>query len=1226
MDHSEVQTIDLTLDDLDDLNNDSKSLENHPVATTRLPSLKNTNEPVRRDFSSPLKSSTQEDAINSKRPFESLEGIPPPSKRSSPVREVITLMDDEKTNSGINHSNKETFFKDNFKSLQTNSAILHKKLAKREKDYADAEGKWLLLQKSTKSSGNPLTKTQQILLEEARLSMERLNSKKEVTKSKLDDVTKRMHDFAGKWNAYVSQKKNVELNSPNLNDDRIDQFIKERQGLLAEKEKVTKRFTDGTIDFETYERENRELDQKLNESNARGFWRNRESRASTPESEKRDLFVASLDTAKQLLAKNTSRTELTKRTLYQQLDLMRKYRNHFQDGKSCNLAMRNACREAAEMLFQNGVKMPLVYETLQDFGIQFKNRLILKVDKRAQYYKSIEVARDLVKKSNRTFAVKSRIVDSLNLLQDLRQFVDSGIPPSPAFKYQVASAVVELKEQGLRMDKLYDNIRKYGIVTTRSELDLLPNSYPDNDRHPMKPEDALDDNTMMEYPNYTRSDNFQVANVYSADDQEQIRSLLENIKQDEDEIEGETLTPEDLTVNLLKHQRVGLQWMLNVENSKKKGGILADDMGLGKTVQAIALMIANRSDKPDNKTNLIVAPVSVLRSWQGEIETKIKKTANFKSYIYGGAGGNKFGDWSTLAKYDAVLISYQTLAIEFKKHWPLQLGEVGKDYPAIPDVTGMNALKQRNEYWSPFFCNESNFYRVILDEGQSIKNKNTKAAKACCTVSSEYRWILSGTPIQNNMNELYSLIRFLRIPPYHREERFNADIGRPLNNNRNNDYDSEDRKRTMKKVRVLLKAIMLRRSKTDKIDGKGILELPAKDVEIEEAHLEGEEQAFYSELEQKNQKLARRLLERKARGNYSNVLTLLLRLRQACCHPELVIAGEKKAEGTKVANGKSFENDWLRLYRRICAMSPDQREVVNNSMDIMSCFWCLEQLEPESSSVLTGCGHLLCDACIEPFVDEMSGPPNALYNEKGILRLPCKKCQNRTLESDIVSFRLYDQVVNQDFTEQMLFAEYQKEMAKQKDIARNVYLPDPRTLKPSTKMRQCIDVIKKVMEKSDSEKILVFSQFTTFFDLFEYFLSDLSVPFLRYTGAMNAQQRSDCINRFYREADKRVLLISMKAGNSGLTLTCANHVVIVDPFWNPYVEEQAQDRCHRISQTKEVHVHKLFIKNSVEDRIAELQKRKREMVDAAMDASSMDAVNRLGARELGFLFGLNTLQ
>lgn len=1209
-----VPTIDLTLDDSDD----GSKVSDGP-STTRLPGLGLSK--VRKDMSSPLKQSTQEDSLAPKRKYEALDDDNTTVKRPSPEQEVITVSDDERGMHNLRDEDKEIFLKNAFRSLQSNSTILQRKLTRREQEVADAEKKLLLHKRTSPGNEGQMSKTQHILVEEAEISLKRLKTKRNHTKQKLDEVKGRMYDFSERWNSFVAEREEK------IKQEAGKALVKKRQELLSQKELIAHMAREGSLSEYTYKSMAEELDQKLNELNAQGETTVKHP-SSSPEPQKHiDPFTKSLDTAKELLAKNTSRTEMTKRTLYQQLDVIRNYRDHFQRGRECNLSMRNASRDAAEILFQNGVKMPLVYDTLQDYGIRFRTHGITSVDRRAQYYKSLEVARELVRNSNRHFAIKVRIADSLNVLLDLRQSIDAGFPPKPAFKLEVGRSCVELQEQGLKMEKLYENIRKYGIVTSRSELDFLQ-KYQKSEEPLSIPDEEPINYPMIEQQRsqFTGTDDLQIANLYSADDKEHIRALLENIKQDEDEIEGETLTPEQLTVNLLRHQRVGLQWLLNVEKSKKKGGILADDMGLGKTVQAIALMLANRSKDAACKTNLIVAPVSVLRSWQGEIETKIKQSAGFTCYIYGGGGGNKISRWRALSHYDAILVSYQTLAIEFKKHWPVNLGEAGKDLPPIPQIKALNSLKTSNEYWSPFFCNESDFYRVILDEGQNIKNKNTKAAKACCTISSTYRWVLSGTPIQNNMNELYSLIRFLRIPPYHREERFNADIGRPLNY-KSTDYDSEDRKRTMKKVRILLKAIMLRRSKTDKIDGEPILELPAKEVEVEEAQLEGQELEFYSDLEQKNQKLAKRILERKAKGNYSSVLTLLLRLRQACCHPELVIAGEKKAEGTRVANGKSFEEDWLRLYRRIRMMTNEQHETVSKSMDMMICFWCMEQLEPESTCVLSGCGHLLCDACVEPFTDEASGASNALTTEKGILRLPCKKCQNRTMETEIVSYKLYDQVVNQSFTEQMLYAEFKSEMERQKMRAGKSYVPDLNKLEPSTKMRQCMDVIKKVLDKSDTEKILVFSQFTTFFDLFQHFLArDLDVPFLKYTGVMNAQHRSEVINRFYSEKDKRVLLISMKAGNSGLTLTCANHVVIVDPFWNPYVEEQAQDRCHRISQTKEVHVHKLFIKNSVEDRIAELQKRKKELVDAAMDASHKESINRLGAREIGFLFGLNTLQ
>lgn len=134
--------------------------------------------------------------------------------------------------------------------------------------------------------------------------------------------------------------------------------------------------------------------------------------------------------------------------------------------------------------------------------------------------------------------------------------------------------------------------------------------------------------------------------------------------------------------------------------------------------------------------------------------------------------------------------------------------------------------------------------------------------------------------MQNNIMELYSLIRFLKISPYKREQKFKLDIGNPLGK-ATNDYDSHDRQQAIKKVQVLLRAIMLRRTKDSKIDGKPILELPEKIITNREDVLQGAELQFYSDLEAKNQKKVEKLLNNRAKGSYSSILTLLLRLRQA---------------------------------------------------------------------------------------------------------------------------------------------------------------------------------------------------------------------------------------------------------------------------------------------------------------------------------------------------------
>ncbi|EJS41636.1 uls1p [Saccharomyces arboricola H-6] len=1134
-------------------------------------------------------------------------------------------------------NSKEAKLRNALNSSKTNSEILRRKLTRREKAVSEAERHWQLLLTSMGRGGRTISSTQQILVDESQNQLNRLKEKRQLTKAKLDSINMKMYNYNEQWKSFVHQKdiklqKSLTSLNQSIRDNEISVTVNKRNEYLAEKEKLNQMLKEGALSFATYKQLTGEIQQKLNNMRL-DDQRKKDSRYIMPVRQPlagRDLFIKSIDTAKSLLAKNTSRTEMTKITLYRHLDGLASYKKFFEEGKSLvDVNRRNAAQESAQILFTNGVKMPIVFEILQDYGIKFSNPALVNPDRRAQYFKSIEVARDLIIKSNRSDDAKRKITRFLNILEEFRKDIDTGFPPTPLKREGVGKAVVGLRQQGLKMEKLYENLRRYKVPITEEELLQQSYLFPANTNQTPPPNwntmESLE-NVDSASNNMSMQDEFHISNMHAAEDQEQIRALLENVKQSESIIDGEALTPEDMTVNLLKHQRLGLHWLLQVENSAKKGGLLADDMGLGKTIQAIALMLSNRSEIQKCKTNLIVAPVSVLRVWKGELETKVKKNAKFNTFIFGGSGNGKVKHWKDLARYDAVLVSYQTLANEFKKHWPEKLGGEQKQLPPVPHIQALNALKTPREYYSPFYCNESTFYRVLLDEGQNIKNKNTRASKACCTISSIYRWILSGTPIQNSMDELYSLLRFLKIPPYHKEQRFKLDIGRFFQKNKQYEYDNEDRKNALRKIRVLLNAIMLRRSKTDKIDGKPLLELPPKIVEINESQLKGEELEFYTALESKNQELAKRLLNNSSRGSYSGVLTLLLRLRQACCHSELVVMGEKKAEGTKVANGKSFENDWLRLYFRIGRMDKEAQAQVITSMDSMTCFWCMEQLEPEAMSVLTGCGHLICDACVEPFIEESSVLPQAKKADGGALVIPCKDCQRLTNEKEIVSHKLYDQVINQGFTEEDLHAEYLSEMGRQKSQQKNVYVPDFEKLEPSTKIEQCMEVIQRVFDESTNEKIIIFSQFTTFFEILEHFLrTRLNIPYLKYTGSMNAQRRSDVINEFYRDPEKRVLLISMKAGNSGLTLTCANHVVIVDPFWNPYVEEQAQDRCYRISQTKKVQVHRLFIKNSVEDRISELQKRKKEMVDSAMDPGKIKEVNSLGRRELGFLFGLNGL-
>lgn len=123
---------------------------------------------------------------------------------------------------------------------------------------------------------------------------------------------------------------------------------------------------------------------------------------------------------------------------------------------------------------------------------------------------------------------------------------------------------------------------------------------------------------------------------------------------------------------------------------------------------------------------------------------------------------------------------------------------------------------------------------------------------------------------------------------------------------------------------------------------------------------------------------------------------------------------------------------------------------------------------------------------------------------------------------------------------------------------------------------------------------------------------------------MSSNARNEAVTDFTHKRECKIMLVSLKAGNAGLNLTVASQVIILDPFWNPYIEEQAIDRAHRIGQQKPVEVHRILVPNTVEDRILALQEKKRELIEGALDEKASQSIGRLGTRELGFLFDVPT--
>lgn len=139
------------------------------------------------------------------------------------------------------------------------------------------------------------------------------------------------------------------------------------------------------------------------------------------------------------------------------------------------------------------------------------------------------------------------------------------------------------------------------------------------------------------------------------------------------------------------------------------------------------------------------------------------------------------------------------------------------------------------------------------------------------------------------------------------------------------------------------------------------------------------------------------------------------------------------------------------------------------------------------------------------------------------------------------------------------------------------------------------EILTHITEKTANHKLLVFSQFTSMLALLRNELDKRGIPYEYLDGKTSIPQRKMAVERFQTDSNLRVFLISLKAGGTGLNLTAAEYVYLLDPWWNPAVENQAIDRIYRIGQDKKVFAYRLVCKNTVEEKILELQAKKRKI-------------------------------
>ena len=536
--------------------------------------------------------------------------------------------------------------------------------------------------------------------------------------------------------------------------------------------------------------------------------------------------------------------------------------------------------------------------------------------------------------------------------------------------------------------------------------------------------------------------------------------------------------PSSISRQLKPFQLEGLAWMKEMEKMEWKGGLLGDEMGLGKTIQAVSLIM---SDYPAKQPSLVLVPPVALMQWQSEIASYTDGT--LKTFVFHGTNQKaKNITVKELKAFDVIMMSYNSLESMYRKQ------EKG-----FKRKNGIHKEKS--------VIHSIKFHRIILDEAHSIKTRTTMTAKACFALRTEYRWCLTGTPLQNRIGEFFSLIRFLNVRPFalylckqcpcstlewnmdddHRCSQckhagmqhvsvFNQELLNPIQKFGN----LGPGRAAFRKLRLMTDRIMLRRLKKDHTNS---MELPVKEIYVDRQFFGEEENDFANSIMTNGQrKFDTYVAQGVLLNNYANIFGLIMQMRQVADHPDLLL--KKHAEG---------------------------------GQNILICCICDE---PAEDTIRSRCKHDFCRTCVSSYVRSTDSPD-------------CPRCHIP------LAIDLEQPEIEQD-----------ENLVKKNSIINRIRMEDWTS---SSKIELLVHELHKLRSDNASHKSIIFSQFTTMLQLIEWRLRRAGITTVMLDGSMTPAQRQASIEHFMNNVDVECFLVSLKAGGVALNLTEASRVFIVDP-------------------------------------------------------------------------------
>lgn len=671
---------------------------------------------------------------------------------------------------------------------------------------------------------------------------------------------------------------------------------------------------------------------------------------------------------------------------------------------------------------------------------------------------------------------------------------------------------------------------------------------------------------------------------------------------------------------LFKHQKEGLGWLVNRENSNElppfweekdgsyvniltnfstevrpeplRGGIFADDMGLGKTLTLLSLIAFDKFDSASvNEIRSGIVDLENLDeigeedgdsskkgkrgrvSKKGTLSRKKRKINDARldaNVIRKSAGVCESSSSNFVIKTTLIVCPpsvFSTWVTQLQEHtWRGKLkvymyyGERTNDVEELKkyDIVLTTYSTLAAEVQRPWSpVSKIEWWRVILDEAHVIKNVNARQSEAVTDLKAKRRWVVTGTPIQNGSFDLFSLMSFLRFEPFSIKSYWQSLVQRPL---------SQGDQKGLSRLQVLMATISLRRTKD-----KGLVGLPPKTIEICYVELSKEERELYDNMEGEAKSVFRNYFNAgRQMPNYSAVLSILLRLRQICI--DLALCPSDLKSLLPDHNIEDVSNNPELLKKMV--------EVLQEGED----FDCPICMSPPTNIVITRCAHIFCQACILKTLQR---------------KTCCPLCRRPVQQSDL-------------FT-----------APPENSDADDAGVSSSKTT-ASSKVSTLLKLLVESRNQNPAIKSVVFSQFRKMLILLEKPLKDAGFKILRLDGSMNAKRRANVIEEFAIPGpdSPTVLLASLKASGTGINLTAASRVYLLEPWWNPAVEDQAMDRVHRIGQKEDVKIVRLIARNSIEERILELQARKQKLAREAFGGRGPKDRREIGYEDLRVLMSL----